>query len=31
MFAAMNSSPTAVSRDHNKKIVKMIQALLAYE
>ncbi len=30
MFTAMVSSPTAITRDQNKKIVKIIQTLLAY-
>ena len=30
MFAAMNPNPTPMSRDNHKKIVKLIQTLLAY-
>ena len=31
MFTAMVPAQTAISRDHNKKLVKIIQALLAQE
>lgn len=29
MFASMNPNLTPISRDHNKKLVKIIQALLS--
>ncbi len=31
MFTAMVPAQTPISRDHNKKIVKIIQALLVFE